>query len=101
MYTVQETEAFSKWLYGLRDRAARARIHTRMARLAAGHVGDAKSIGNGISELRINYGPGYRVYYIQRGKTVILLLAGGDKKSQARDISVAIEIAKTLPKEEQ
>ena len=91
---IRETETFSDWLLALRDSQARARIAARVRRLAFGNPGDVKPIGEGISELRIHYGPGYRVYYIQRGEILILLLCGGDKSTQSRDIETAKRLAK-------
>ena len=87
---------FSKWLRGLRDRLARVRIQARIDRMRAGNVGDVKPVGEGISEMRIHYGPGYRVYFTRRGSRLIVLLAGGDKSSQPDDIRKAIELAKEL-----
>ena len=84
---------FDRWLSGLRDRRAVARIAARLDRLASGNPGDAQPVGNGVSELRINYGPGYRVYVIQRGPVLIILLCGGDKSSQDRDIKQAKVLA--------
>ena len=89
MLQVRETEEFSLWLSALRDLRARSKILVRIARLANGNPGDVAAVGEGVSELRINYGPGYRVYYIQRGTRYVLLLAGGDKASQERDIKRA------------
>lgn len=99
VYTCRVTEMlktteFDGWLSGLRDRQAVARITVRIDRLAAGNPGDAKPVGSGVSELRIDYGPGYRVYYQQRGAAVVLLCCGGDKRTQDADIRRAIEIAK-------
>lgn len=85
---------FDRWLSGLRDRRAAARIAARLDRLAAGHAGDAEPVGEGVSELRIHYGPGYRVYYLQRRQVLIVLLCGGDKSSQESDIKQAKIIAK-------
>ncbi len=91
---IRETETFSGWLQALRDSQARARIAARLRRLAFGNPGDVKPVGEGVSELRIHYGPGYRVYYIQRGAVLILLLCGGDKNTQSRDIETAKRLAK-------
>ncbi len=91
---IQETDTFSDWLRVLRDVQAKARIAARVRRLAFGNPGDVKPVGEGISELRIHYGPGYRVYYIQRGAVLILLLCGGDKSTQDRDIQTAKRLAK-------
>ena len=84
---------FDRWLSELRDRRAVARIAARLDRLAGGNPGDAQPVGDGVSELRINYGPGYRVYFIQRGPVLIILLCGGDKSSQDRDIKQAKVLA--------
>ena len=84
---------FDRWLSGLRDRRAVARIAARLDRLAAGNPGDAQPVGEGVSELRINYGPGYRVYFIQREQILVILLCGGDKSSQNRDIKQAKALA--------
>lgn len=93
---IRETDVFSKWIDGLRDLRARARIQVRIERLAAGNVGDVKPVGEGVSELRIDYGPGYRVYFTARGHRVVILLAGGSKRSQAADIKAALRLARTL-----
>jgi putative addiction module killer protein len=86
MMEIRKTEVYAKWLDGLRDIRARARVLARVERLAAGNPGDSEPVGEGVSELRINYGPGYRVYYKQEGRMLLILLAGGDKTTQSRDI---------------
>jgi putative addiction module killer protein len=91
---IRETEKFSLWLRGLRDTQAKARIAARVRRLAFGNPGDVRPVGEGISELRIPYGPGYRVYYVQRGALLIVLLCGGDKSTQTKDIETAKRLAK-------
>ena len=96
MMEIRQTEVFSKWLRELRDRQARARIQTRIDRLQLGLAGDVKPVGEGISELRVDYGPGYRVYFVQRGRELVILLAGGDKRTQSRDIQTALELARGL-----
>ena len=96
MIEVRKTEVFARWLDGLRDIRARARILVRIERLAAGNPGDVKTVGNGISEIRIDYGPGYRVYYKMQRQQVIILLVGGDKRTQARDIKKAQSLADGL-----
>jgi len=96
MMEIRKTEVYARWIDGLRDIRARARILARVERLATGDPGDFKPIGEGVSELRINFGPGYRVYYTQRGREIIILLAGGDKSSQARDIKTALRLARNL-----
>ncbi len=96
MPTLRKTDAFAKWIDGLKDVRARARIQVRIERLAAGNPGDVKPVGEGVSELRIDYGPGYRVYFTQRGTELIILLVGGQKKRQAADIKRAIELARSL-----
>jgi len=93
---IRQTEVFAAWFRNLRDRRARARIQVRIDRLSLGNPGDAKVVGEGVLELRIDYGPGYRVYFVWRGDTVIVLLAGGDKRTQARDISTALRLARYL-----
>lgn len=89
----KQTAAFTEWFDGLRDRKAKAKIAQRIVRIEAGLMGDVKSVGEGVSELRIDFGPGYRVYFTRRGNTLIILLVGGDKGSQARDIAKAQEMA--------
>ena len=96
MIEVRKTAGFSQWLDGLRDLRARARVQVRIERLAAGHAGDVKPVGEGVSELRIDYGPGYRVYFMKRGSAVVILLAGGDKRTQAADIRTALRLARNL-----
>ncbi|HWD29827.1 MAG TPA: type II toxin-antitoxin system RelE/ParE family toxin [Rhizomicrobium sp.] len=96
MFEVRETTVFRRWLDELSDANARLRVNVRIRRLAAGNAGDAKSVGGGISELRIDYGPGYRVYFARRGRVVILLLTGGDKRSQWKDISAAKKLAEGI-----
>lgn len=94
MIEVRQTEHYAKWFRSLRDKQAKVRIDIRIRRLSLGNPGDVKSVGEGISELRIDHGPGYRVYYLRRGNEYILLLAGGDKSSQSRDIEKAKAMAK-------
>ena len=96
MIEVRETTAFSDWLSGLRDHRAKARIAARVRRLAHGNPGDVAPIGEGVSELRIHAGPGYRVYFVRRGAALIVLLAGGDKNSQVQDIKTAKALAQSL-----
>ncbi|EKT4522330.1 type II toxin-antitoxin system RelE/ParE family toxin [Pseudomonas putida] len=96
MQTLIQTEVYRRWFAALRDARARARINVRLRQVELGVMGDYKPIGEGVSELRIDYGPGYRVYFVQRGYEVIILLAGGDKASQARDIKTALKLARDL-----
>jgi len=96
---VRQTARFAQWLEDLRDLRARARVQARIERLIGGNPGDAKPVGSGVSELRINYGPGYRVYFQQKGSTLIILLAGGDKSTQARDIEEALMLARQIKEE--
>ena len=96
MIEIRKTENFAKWINGLNDIRARARILVRIERLAAGNPGDVKAVGEGVSELRIDYGPGYRVYYKKQGRKMIILLAGGDKNTQAKDIKTALRLARNL-----
>ncbi|MET0587792.1 MAG: type II toxin-antitoxin system RelE/ParE family toxin [Novosphingobium sp.] len=91
---IVQTEVFHDWLEGLRDRKARVRIDDRVKRLAGGNAGDTKSVGDGVQELRLHFGPGYRIYYMWRDGVLIILLNGGDKGSQTRDIARAKELAK-------
>jgi putative addiction module killer protein len=90
------TAVFDRWFERLRDRKAAARVQARIDRAEAGNLGDCRPVGGGVSELRIDYGPGYRVYFVQRGLEVIILLAGGDKGSQAKDIEAAKALAKQV-----
>ena len=96
MKSLQTTDVFDHCYNGLRDRQGRARIAARLRRVELGNFGDVKPVGSGVSELRIDYGPGYRVYLTQRGLEVVILLAGGDKRTQSKDIEAAIEMAKQL-----
>jgi putative addiction module killer protein len=96
MIEIRQTELYSQWFASLRDREARARIDARIRRLSLGNPGDVKPVGEGVSELRIDYGPGYRVYFVQRGQTLVVLLAGGDKHTQDRDIKTALDLAREL-----
>jgi putative addiction module killer protein len=96
MIEVRRTDVFVKWLDGLRDDVAVARISNRIDRLTLGNPGVAKSVGEGVSEMKIDYGPGYRLYFIKRGKAIVLLLCGGTKGTQARDIKRAVQMAKEL-----
>ena len=93
-FEIRETFTYVRWFERLRDRQARARILQRVRRLSLGNPGDCEPVGEGVSELRIDCGPGYRVYFVQRGKVFIVLLAGGDKRSQQRDIETALQIAR-------
>ena len=96
MIELRQTERFARWLDGLRDLRGRARIQARIERLAAGHPGDVAPVGEGVSEMRIDVGPGYRVYFTRRGRTVIVLLAGGNKQTQGADIRAALRLARCL-----
>jgi putative addiction module killer protein len=96
MPTIRRTDEFSGWLRDLRDMRARAKVLARIDRLSLGNPGDVAPVGDGISEMRIHYGPGYRVYYTQRGEEIVILLCGGDKSSQAADIRAAKKLASGL-----
>lgn len=96
MIEIRQTETYASWFDNLRDRRARARIDVRIRRLSLGNPGDVRPVGSGVSELRIDYGPGYRVYFVQPGRMLIVLLAGGDKRTQERDIKKARELARML-----
>jgi putative addiction module killer protein len=93
---VRQTERYARWFEVLRDVRVKARILVRIRRLSLGNPGDVQPVGEGVSEMRIDYGPGYRVYFTFRGETVVILLAGGDKRTQARDIEIALELARGL-----
>lgn len=99
MVEIRQTETFRQWEARLKDRRARTIVATRITRLAEGLPGDVSPVGGGVSELRIHYGPGYRVYFQQRGKILILLLCGGSKRTQARDITLAKKLALELETE--
>jgi putative addiction module killer protein len=94
MFEVRQTAVFEAWIDGLKDMRAIARIEVRLRRLSLGHLGDAKSLGDGVSEMRIDYGPGYRLYFTRRGERIVILLCGGDKKRQSGDIARAKQMAK-------
>ena len=96
MIQIQQTETYARWFAGLRDRVARARIDIRIRRLSLGNAGDAKPVGDGISELRIDQGPGFRVYFVQLGDVLIVLLVGGDKSTLDKDIPNAKALARDL-----
>lgn len=96
MIEIRQTETYARWFKALRDRQAKAKIDIRIRRLSLGNPGDVKPVGNGISELRIDYEPGYRVYFVQQGDVLIILLAGGDKQTQQQDIKTAYKLAKEL-----
>ena len=96
MFEVRKTDEFVRWLDGLRDVRARARVLVRLERVVAGNFGDSKPVGQGVSELRIDYGPGYRVYFTRQGQWIVILLVGGDKSGQAADIKTAVRLAKNL-----
>ncbi len=96
MFEVRKTEFYAKWLDSLRDERARARVLVRVERLAVGNPGDVRPVGEGVSELRIDYGPGYRVYFKKQGHMIVILLAGGDKRTQSRDIETALRLARNL-----
>ena len=96
MIEIRKTEYFAQWLDQLADIRARARVLARIERLAMGNPGDAKTVGDGVSEMRIDYGPGYRIYFTKRGRNIVILLAGGDKRTQSRDIRLAQQLAGRL-----
>ena len=96
MIEIRKTSTFAKWIDGLRDLRARARVLARVERLAAGNAGNVRPVGEGVSELIIDYGPDYRVYFWKRVRSLVILLAGGDKRTQSRDISTALRLARNL-----
>ncbi|MFQ3454806.1 type II toxin-antitoxin system RelE/ParE family toxin [Bradyrhizobium sp. UFLA01-814] len=98
IHTIQvvQTDAFAHWLNSLADMKAVARIGARIRRLELGNPGDVKSVGEGVSEMRIDYGPGYRVYFTRRGRTIVLLLCGGDKRTQSKDVKAAQKMVKEI-----
>ena len=96
MFIVEETDRFKAWIKSLRDGQARARINVRLRRLQRGNTGDVKALGGGVSELRIDYGPGYRVYFTTKDKIVVVLLCAGDKSSQTRDIADAKQMIRDM-----
>ena len=96
MIEIRQTEVYARWFAKLRDRQARARIDVRIRRLSLGNQGDARSLAGGLFELRIDYGPGYRIYFVRYGQAVVVLLAGGDKRTQDQDIRMARELAEEL-----
>ena len=96
MLEVRQTVTYAEWFSGLRDRTAKTRVDIRIRRLSLGNAGDVKPVGEGVSELRVDYGPGYRVYFIQKGDVYVVLLAGGDKSTQDRDIREAKALARDL-----
>ena len=93
---VRQTDVFADWFSRLKDREARARVTVRIRRLSLGNPGDVKPVGNGVSEMRTDYGPGYRVYFVSRGEAIVVLLCAGEKRTQNRDIAHAIKLAQEL-----
>ena len=96
MFEVKQTEVFAEWLGGLRDQEARGRIAARLRRAQAGNLGDVKPVGGSVFEMRVDHGPGYRLYFARQGKVVVVLLCGGDKRTQARDIAKAKQMIKEI-----
>ncbi len=96
MYRIERTAEFEGWLFGLRDQRAREKIATRLVRIESGLLGDRKTVGGGVSELRVDYGPGYRLYYTMREQVIVILLCGSDKRDQDRVIKLAKELAKAV-----
>jgi putative addiction module killer protein len=98
---IRETSTFKKWFATLKDQNAKARIDVRIRRISLGNFGDVEPVGNGVSEIRVDYGPGYRVYFIKMGNIVVILLCGGDKSTQAKDIQKAHDLARSLKEEKE
>jgi putative addiction module killer protein len=96
MIEIRQTETYKKWFAALKDRNARMRIDVRIRRMSLGNPGDVKPVGEGVSELRIDYGPGYRIYFVQRGEVLIILLCGGDKSTQSGDIQKAHQLVRSV-----
>ena len=96
MLEIRKTDVYAKWLDGLRDARARVRVLVRVERLATGNPGDVRPVGEGVSELRIDYGPGYRVYFKKQAREIVILLAGGDKRTQSDDVRTALRLARNL-----
>ncbi len=96
MIEIRETEAFAEWFADLRDERARSKVVARIRRLSLGNPGDVQAVGEGVSEMRIHHGPGYRVYFVQRGEMLAILLGGGDKSTQEKDIRLAIALAREV-----
>ena len=96
MFAIKRTDEFAAWLDGLKDRLTRVRLNRRLDRAMVGHLGDVKPVGNGVFEMREHFGPGWRLYYVQRGETLIVMLGGGDKSSQETDIDKALRCAATI-----
>ena len=96
MISIKTTATFDRWLHALRDRRARARVQVRIDRMELAHFGDCEPVGEGVSEIRIHYGPGYRVYFKRFGLELVVLLAGGDKSTQSADIALALKLARQM-----
>ncbi len=96
MYSIKRTDGFSAWLDGLKDRIARQRLNVRLRKAMMGNLGDVRPVGDGVVEMREHFGPGWRMYFIQRGETLIVMLGGGDKSTQSADIAKAVKLAATM-----
>jgi len=96
MFEIRQTRIFSDWIKSLRDENARSRVNIRIRRISLGNPGDVKSVGEGVSEMRVDYGPGYRVYFTRQGGSLVLLLCGGNKQTQSKDIAFAKKLAKEI-----